>query len=55
MPTHRMIDAVAKWFSTIIISASGVAAFLYFLLKKTLEKSIDSRRVAHLHRAFLRG
>ena len=43
MPSHPILDAIAGWFSTIVISASGVAAFLYFLLKKTLEKTIDSR------------
>src|SRR5438034_1008696 len=48
MSSPPTIDAIARWFSTIVISSGGVAAFLYFLLKKTLEKTVDSRFDARL-------
>ena len=37
------LGSIAEWFSAIRIGASGIGVLLHCLLKKTLEKTVDSR------------
>ncbi|MCU1299881.1 MAG: hypothetical protein JWQ87_165 [Candidatus Sulfotelmatobacter sp.] len=50
MSNPSLLDSIMKWISAIFISAGGLGAFLYFLLKKTLEKTVDSRFDARLEK-----